>query len=156
METITFHFHSNSNFFSRLIEWRTGSRISHVSIEVRGYYYNAYIESRFSRTQDIPSDILESYSFTVDRSIVDEAVVILEDLLGDLYDVKSVIGFIFNTNKQSKGRVYCSEVANTIFELIVPGKVQYDKLISPEMVRLAVVYFIKGTQAFKTICRKVK
>ena len=146
METITFHFHSNDGFFSKLIEWRTGSRIAHVSIEVRGNHYNAYPESRFYSTTEKGVDVIESYSIEVAEEVASEAQCLLDERLGQLYDYKALFGFTFNKRKHSKGRVFCSEIANTILELSVPGEVIYKRLITPDTVRIAIIYYLKGIE----------
>ena len=144
MEKITFHYHSNDGFFSRLIEWRSGSDISHVSIEVRGWRYNAYIESRFYRTTQPEGDEIDSESFEVPTEVADAIEKHLIDWLGKLYDVKAIWGFVLNRRKQSSNRKFCSEIANEVLEYIVPGKVQHNKLLAPHDIRTALHYFNLG------------
>jgi hypothetical protein len=146
MEVITFHFHRSSTIFGKLVEWRTGSHVAHVSIEVRGYHYNAFLDKRFYRTTELGKNRVESYSFMVSKEVAANAVTILERAIGKLYDVRSMFGFLFNINRQSRGRVYCSEIANDVFELIVPGTVKFNRLISPEIMRIAMLYYSKGLE----------
>lgn len=146
MEVITFHFHRGNSIFGKMVEWRTLSRVAHVSIEVRGYHYNAFLDKRFYKTTKIGKNVVESYSFIVSKEVATTAVTILERAIGKLYDVRSIFGFIFNINRQSRGRVYCSEIANEIFELIVPGTVKFNRLISPEIMRMAMLYYSKGLE----------
>lgn len=144
MEKIKFHFHSRDGFISKLVEWRTGSHISHVSIEVRGWHYNAFLQTRFYKTQELGPGVDETHEISVSKELADDAEKILNDFVGSLYDFKSLFGFLFNINRQSRGRVYCSEIANTILELVIPGEVKNKKLISPEDVRIALLYYNKG------------
>ena len=147
MEKVTFHYHGSNSLSSRLIQWRSGSNISHVSIEVRGWRYNAYIESRFYRTTEPEGDEIESESFYVTKEMADDIEQHLIDWLGKLYDVKAMWGFVINRRKQSSNRKFCSEIANEVLEYIVPGKVQHNKLLTPSDIRLALAYFNLGVKA---------
>lgn len=146
MEVVTFHFHSNNGIMSKLIEWKTASHISHVSVEVKGYYYNAYAENRFYKTKVSPDDIEESYSFVVNDIIGEYIIQLLDNYVDTLYDFRSMFGFLLNKKRHSSGRVYCSEIANMVFELIIGTKIDYKRLISPEMIRIAIIYYQHGLE----------
>lgn len=144
MEIIKFHFHRKKGIISKIIQWKTGSRISHVSIEVRGWYYHALANKRFFRTQERFNDIYESLEIEASSEAAKLSELYLTKFLGSLYDYKSIFGFMLNEPKQSNGRVYCSEIANTVLEYIIPGEVNYKKLISPEDIRIAIIYYNLG------------
>lgn len=149
MKNIIFHFHSTDSVLSKLIEWKTGSHVSHVSIEVNNCIYNAYAEKRFYKSTKLSADVFESFSIPVSNDLADYAHSILDDYVGSLYDYKSIFGFMFNKNRQSNGRVYCSEIANVILELIIGSKVKFEKLVSPEMIRIAIQYYLIGLNKAK-------
>jgi hypothetical protein len=146
LESVTFHFHKNKGIISQIVQWRTASGISHVSVEVRGFSYNAYVDSRFYKSPHRADDIVESYSICCTTEQVDAIEELLNKQLFAMYDYKSILGFILNKSIQSKGRVYCSEIAYLVLQLIAPGKLNYKKLITPEDIRVAVIYFLKGIE----------
>jgi hypothetical protein len=144
MKNITFHFHSNNSPIAKIIEWRTGSGYSHVSVEVNGNFYNAYADKRIYKTNKRSDDIKESYNIPVTNEIADYAENVMEQFIGSLYDYKAMFGFLVNSDKNSKGRIFCSEMANIVLELITGVKADHEKLVSPESIRIAVMYFIIG------------
>lgn len=147
MENVTFHFHRSNGLISKVIEWRTGSHLSHVSVEIRGYYYNAFMDKRFYKSKEPADGIIESYSIPV---TIEQANLIEQTLwhfIDSLYDYKAMFGFLLNINEDSKGRVFCSEIANQVLEIIIPGEVHHKKLISPGILQTALVYYLRGLKA---------
>ena len=146
MAVIKFHFHENDGFFSNLVEWRTNSRFGHISVEVNGYYYQAYVESRFYRTTERPDDIVETISLEVSDSLAIRIEGLLKTYLGRLYDMNSVWGWLVNKGRQSKRRWYCSEMALTVLTMIVGEKPEFEKLISPKEIYVALSYYLIGLE----------
>lgn len=149
MENVTFHFHRNNRFVSKLIEWKTGSHLSHVSIELRDFYYNAYLEKRFFKTSIPATDIVESYTLQVSPEQATLIEGALNHFIDSLYDYKALFGFLFNMNEQSKGRVFCSEIANQVLEIIIPGELKHKRLVSPGNLQIALIYYLRGIDAYK-------
>jgi hypothetical protein len=149
-EKVTFHFHRNNGLIAKAIKWRTLSEISHVSIEVRGCRYNAYLHKRFYRTLnhlDTCSNILESHSLIVDKATADAVEMLLIKSLHGKYDRWSIIGFILNRNLQQENRVNCAEIAMKCFSAIVGPIPPRRKLVSPDAVRTAVQFYNLGVES---------
>lgn len=149
MENVTFHFHRSNGIISKVIEWRTGSYLSHVSVEIRGYYYNAFMDKRFYKSKEPADGIIESYSIPVTIEQADTIEQTLWHFIDSLYDYKAMFGFLFNVNEDSKSRVFCSEIANQVLEIIIPGEVNHKKLISPGMLQIALVYYQRGLGTYQ-------
>lgn len=149
MEQVTFHFHKRNTIISKIVEWRTGSDYSHVSVEIRGFHYNAFMDKRFYKSKEPANGIIESYSIP----ITDEQATLIEQTLwhfiDSLYDYKAMFGFLLNINEDSKSRVFCSEIANQVLEIIIPGEVTHKKLISPGALQIALVYYQRGLDTYQ-------
>lgn len=146
MKKIKFHFHGSKSLVSRIIQWRTNSAFSHVSVEVGGYYYQAYFQSEFYRTIDPDDDITETVDLEVDDDTYATIEKMLRSRLGIPYDYSSVIGWLLNRHRQSNKKWYCSEMALEVLSKIIGKTLHFQKLVTPNEVRVAVHYFIYGRE----------
>jgi len=131
MREIRVHFHRSSTLMSRLIQWRTGSIYSHVSVEIKDHYYHAFIERAFFKTKERYSDIALSFGLKVSEETLNHIEQRLDEKLGTKYDLKSLFGFVINAKRQNKDRLFCSEVALIALEEILGVSLRGKRLLSP-------------------------
>lgn len=146
MSEFTFHFHGNDSFVSRLIQWRTHSNFSHVSVQHRSMYYQAYFTTKFHRTDRIPTDILDSITLSVNNPQVEREILdYLNAHLGTPYDRKSILGWIAGVYRQNEKHLYCSEMAINVLNRIARcPRNKAPQMVSPDGVHYAVYYYLQG------------
>jgi len=113
---MTFQFHKNNSFISRLIRLLSHGEFNHVSILAGEFVYEAHIDKGVVKThQDkwnssTVVDRIEYYSYNQP-----EVVEWLEKQVGKKYDITGIFSFISIFAKPRMGYWYCSELAMVAF-----------------------------------------
>lgn len=115
MTNIKFHFYRWQRIFSKIIQWRTFSEFSHVSIEVDWYIYEAKEWKGVIKTKarkSPPKSLVETVEFTANKKDIKEALQWLEAQVGKGYDYLSLFSFVWVPKKRKKdNKWFCSEYA---------------------------------------------
>lgn len=146
MKSINFHLHESGTLVSRLICWWLNTKYSHVSVEVEGVWYQSYWGLDFYKTTVKPTDIKKTVHLSVDDNKAKAVVDMLDSKLGERYDYKSIVSWVFRINHQARKYWYCSEVAKVALDIVTGSKVKYDRMIKPEEITTAALYFSIGKQ----------
>lgn len=118
---IKVHFYKGTAFFSRLIQWRTFSPYSHVSISHESIIYEAvegvWVRAVLARELP-PKSLADTIEIEVPQDQLKEALVFAINQLGKPYNwVGIFLYFWFNfPNKKKWNSWYCSEFAVEFLE----------------------------------------
>jgi len=147
-EIITFHFYMGLSITSKTIKWRTHSKYSHVAIEIDGLVYEAvgqikfpFIFGGYFRCSKSITTYHKKNTpiWSIDVPVSKKIFILCKTYLIDQaiektpYDWQAIFNFLGNWNKQNPIKLFCSEAAYQVLEIINPNfnKINQDTLISP-------------------------
>ena len=148
---VGFHFHRSNTIGSRIVRWWTGTRYSHVSVEVKGRFYHATWSGGIY-AEDFPDeDISVSERLPLSESESDDLFTLLEGELGKEYDKPSIIGQILKLEIGSNKRWYCSEMALRALSLIYPYPRHNRRFVNPYEVYLSIRSYKLGLEKGRSL-----
>lgn len=134
MHRIKIHFYKGTRFFSRLIQWRTFSKYSHVSIQIDDKIYEAkewkWVVSCVAKKQP-PKSLVETFEIVCTREDILKWETWLKSQLNKKYDYLGLLWFLIRPKSYRKNdKWFCSELWSYFLYLI--WKIDKPKhLISP-------------------------
>lgn len=138
MKTIKFHFYKGKSLVSKLIKWRTNGIYSHVSVELDGVVYEAWVGSGASgvvkSTNTLYYHTPKTEYDTIEVAIQNWNVwkTFLENQVGKKYDYMAIISFVKNRIKADENKWFCSELAMSFLPFEFPKFKGFNGLISPQ------------------------
>lgn len=111
---VKIHFYKWTRFFSRLIQWRTFSQFSHVSIQIADKIYEAKewegVVSSVAR-KDPPHSLVETIEYEITKSKLLEAETWLKLQLWKEYDYMGILLFVGRPKTYAlDSKWFCSEL----------------------------------------------
>lgn len=131
---ITFHFFNNSSIYSKLIQFRFGTPVTHVGVAFEdGRYYESLVDKGNVRLDKpiFKEPPVLSVSILVDSDHYYKARDAANGIHGKPYDKKAVLGFMLGMKLQSDDKFFCSELGRHVFEAATGKQIKMQRLCSP-------------------------
>jgi hypothetical protein len=157
LKDVTFHFYRDiypiydpRNITAGAIRVVTNAYHNHAAIEAEGLLYEAKAFSGVTQKQKInPSTDSIVVTVKVDSRYI-EMLQFLDRQLGKSYDYRCAYGFVSAKHLQNEDKWFCSEYANTAFNILIDASRENKTLVSPKDLKNRILAFKQGRKYAKS------
>lgn len=144
MRSLTIHFFNGKTVAGWFIKTRLSTILSHCVVEFDdGFVIDSMLlKGVHETTMDKLQTPTASITLTISDAAYNRTRDYAEEQLGQIYDWKAIVGFIFAAKYQNDKGLFCSELCYDVFSIATGVRLNTYTLITPGQLRLVLETYI--------------